>query len=772
MKPNLLLTILALVLCTTICYCLPINAFATRATITSFYGFTGSYSLDGSNPQSGIVRLPDGTIFGATYQGGTNNRGELFEITNSGSFEILHSFNYVDGDAPIAQLMLASDGNIYGTTYQGGAYGFGTAFRLSTSGAFTLLHSFRKSEGYWVQTPFVEASDGNLYATCLYGGAYDLGTLFRMSTSGVVTVVHHFSGNSGDGSSPVGSLAIASDGNLYGTTFNSTALFSIFRCSTSGAIQTVYTNTDSSGSGFASGLTAGADGNLYGITYGNSAVFFRLTTQGQFSPLLNLNNTNLQPTSALTLGSDGNFYGATTQYSGSSNPSNGAIYKLSPLGSLSIPFVFPQGSTAIAPQGHVAIGSGGGLYGISQYDGDFGQGTVFTVTLSRQLTVLHTFGASTFADGKTAQERLTIGDDGNLYGTTSSGGTANDGTVFSLSPSGAHEILHAFNDGSVPHDGIAPGAPLTLGSDGNFYGTTTEGGTSATGSNPGLGTIFRVTSTGQETILHSFNSNGLEGGQPSNALTFGSDSQLYGDGHGNQETLFKVSTAGSFTLLDSLPYGSPPFTAPYGVNELALGPDGLLYGTTQNGGANESGALIRISTSGDLNLVTSFPASSFDSTPDSALTVGSDGNFFGSASGNNLDAGAVFNLSTSGSLINLAEFSGLADPLGSNPSGKLCLASDGNLYGWSANFFNYGQIYRLATDGVITPLKSITDESVPAGPVVQGSDGSFYGIEAGGTIDAGPIFKMVHPSPSTSSRPASRESSGRTPPRATCRFGR
>jgi uncharacterized repeat protein (TIGR03803 family) len=201
--------------------------------------------------------------------------------------------------------------------------------------------------------------------------------------------------------------------------------------------------------------------------------------------------------------------------------------------------------------------------------------------------VLATLLAFNDANGSSPEDGLTAGNDGNFYGTTANGGSSGVGTVFGITPGGALTTLVSFNNtnGAVPLGG------LVQGSDGNFYGTTGFGG------NSGFGTIFKLTTNGVLTTLFNFHfTDGLE---PSTKLIFGPDGSLYGTtgmgGSTNNNpnglgTVFRITTKGAFTPLTLFQgtNGSNP-SAP-----LVLGSDGNLYGTTAHGGPCGGGTVFRI----------------------------------------------------------------------------------------------------------------------------------------------------------------------------------
>ena len=211
-------------------------------------------------------------------------------------------------------------------------------------------------------------------------------------------------------------------------------------------------------------------------------------------------------------------------------------------------------------------------------------------------TILHTFlGTNGNGDGGYPYGGLTEASDGTLYGATPYGGTAGDGTVFKISTSGTLTVLHNFGDGSVAHDGEYPYDTLTLGSDGYLYATTLEGGAS------GDGTVFKMTTSGAETILHSF-SGGSDGEYPVAAVTINTDGKLYGvtedstsGSSAEYGTVFDMKTDGSsYVVQFRFNSGNEAKSGEEPVGTLALVPGSTsnqLYGTTFAGGAGGEGTV-------------------------------------------------------------------------------------------------------------------------------------------------------------------------------------
>ena len=224
-------------------------------------------------------------------------------------------------------------------------------------------------------------------------------------------------------------------------------------------------------------------------------------------------------------------------------------------------------------------------------------GCVFRISPTGSFTNIHSFKGS---DGAYPFGGLIQGYDGYFYGVAGAGGTSNFGTVFRISPSGSCTNLYSFV--GFPTDGREPGTGLVQGNDGNFYGTTFYGGTS-TNCTFGCGTIFRISPAGNETNLHSFVGSPTDGAGPQAVLVQGSDGNFYGTasdgGKNGGGTLFRISPSGSYTNLCSFGgFGAPNLP----IAGLVQGSDGNFYGTTAAGGTGNSGygygTVFRISSAG------------------------------------------------------------------------------------------------------------------------------------------------------------------------------
>jgi len=347
---------------------------------------------------------------------------------------------------------------------------------------------------------------------------------------------------------------------------------------------------------------------------------------------------------------------------------------------------------------------------------------------------------------------LVVGSDGNLYGTTIIGGTSGTGTIFDVTTTGVLTMLHSFStDGAIPDSG------LVLGSDGNFYGTT------STGSFTGQGMAFKFTPGGTLTTLYSFCSqtNCSDGGRPQGGLVQGASGNLYGTttigGAHGAGTVFEITTTGKLTTLYSF-CAQTNCTDGWTVNSaLTRASNGKFYGVTANGGANGWGTVFSITTAGTLTTLHSF-ASTDGASPFGGLVQASDGNLYGTTSdGGRAGEGTVFKMGEAGKLATIYNFCAKAYcPDGKAPFGTLIQGSNGDLYGTTnaGGMLNRGTIFEITAKGVLTTLHSFggADGSFPyAGLVQDSSNGTLYGTTySGGNLSCifygtgcGTVFSLV-----------------------------
>ena len=335
------------------------------------------------------------------------------------SFTVLYAFHGgSDGTNPDAGLTADGKGNLYGTTLNGGGpgchgTGCGTVFRLAPDGTETVLHAFTGgSDGISPLGGVVLDRKGNLYGTTNFGGATGYGTVFRVAPNGAETVLHSFCGKPGcsDGASPAAGLILDKQGNLYGTTFNG-----------------------GTGMGCAEGC--------------------------------------------------------------------GSVFRFAPDGTETVLHSFVGGSDGIYPDAVLMADKAGNLYGTTYEGGTQGYGIVFRLATDGTETVLYTFcSVARCVDGASPVAGLIADAKGNLYGTTYGGGTIGDGNVFRLAPDGTETSLYSFCTKTHCADGLWPLAGLVADAQGNLYGTTGSGGAG----NCGCGVVFRLAPDGTETVLHAF----------------------------------------------------------------------------------------------------------------------------------------------------------------------------------------------------------------------------------------------------------------------------
>jgi uncharacterized repeat protein (TIGR03803 family) len=336
--------------------------------------------------------------------------------------------------------------------------------------------------------------------------------------------------------------------------------------------------------------------------------------------------------------------------------------------------------------------------------------------------------------------KLTRDASGNLYGTTYYGGSKGVGTVFKVDSSGNLSVLHEF-DGD---DGSNPQAGLTLGSDGYFYGTTLGGGSN------GYGTIFRIDSSGSFKVLHEFDGAGGGWFIPA-GLIQASDGNFYGTtywgGTNGTGTVFKLEPSGNFTVLHSFDEINGAY--PYGG--LVQASDGNLYGTTSFGGSNGFGTVFKLDLSGNYSVLYEFEANINDNgnvgaSPQGSLTQASDGNLYGTTTladiNSSASLGTVYKIDTSGNFTHLATLDGVSYD-------GLLQGSDGNFYIATTPSYGsadlYGSVYKMDSSGNLTVLHQLTGGSGGANPyaaLIQGGDGYLYGTTTGGGSGSGTVFKL------------------------------
>ncbi|HEX3430719.1 MAG TPA: choice-of-anchor tandem repeat GloVer-containing protein [Rhizomicrobium sp.] len=359
-------------------------------------------------------------------------------------------------------------------------------------------------------------------------------------------------------------------------------------------------------------------------------------------------------------------------------------------------YAFQGGADGMDPGTPLIMDSSGSLYGMTALGGGSTQcasgcGTVFRLTPDGAETVLHAFDNT---DGALPSSNLIFDGSGNLYGTTSNGGSFNRGTLFELASDGTETVLYTFAGGS---DGSEPSGNLIRDKNGNFYGTTPFGGSTSGSdcSSVGCGTVFKVAFDGAETVVYSFEG-GTDGFQPSGGLISDTNGNRYGTtvaggtGNGNNcgggdfgcGTIFRIAPDGTETVLYSFQGGSDGFGP---VGALARDKSGNMFGTTGGGGSNGQGTVFEFSSIGTETVLYSFKGGNDGSSPFAGVIMDKDGNLYGTTyygggtKCRGAGCGTVFKLAPDGSETVLVAFGHLL--AGRNPEAALLKGSHGLLYG-------------------------------------------------------------------------------------------
>jgi uncharacterized repeat protein (TIGR03803 family) len=366
---------------------------------------------------------------------------------------------------------------------------------------FTTVHSFDGTDGHLSFAGLIQATNGNLYGTTYYGGAKDSGEVFEITPGGTLTTPYSFCSKSGctDGEYTYAVPVQGTDGNFYGTTYlgGSKELGTVFKITPSGKQTTLHSFEGADGSQPLAGLVQATNGDFYGTTnMGGSkgyGVIFKITPSGALTTLHSFCSRSgctdgANPFATLVQGIDGNLYGTTL--GGGSAKGFGTVFKITPSGTLTTLHSFcaqsgcPDGQF---PQTGLVQATNGNLYGTTISGGAYGNGTIFKITTSGMLTTLYSVcSQSGCPDGNYLIAGLIQATDGNLYGMMDVGGANGAGTIFKVTLSGTLTTLYNFCSQSGCPDGQYPGGGLVQATDGILYGTTADGGAN------GEGTVFSL----------------------------------------------------------------------------------------------------------------------------------------------------------------------------------------------------------------------------------------------------------------------------------------
>jgi len=624
----------------------------TKTTVHSFVG-----GLDGASPTSQLVVDDAGDIFGSAQGAGVAGDGLIFEFVPSGNGtwteNVLYNFKGgIDGFQPLF-LLRDSSGALYGTTATGGggrgctgSDGCGTFFKLvrGTNGQWTkrLLYAFSQANLAVGMYPIIYGFDntGNVYGTTLEGGTqvrcYDgCGTVFQFVRGSndlwTKNLLWEFTGSE-DGWAPSAlalglqgdafvSASLGGDSGLSGTVIQLTASSDApWKETTIDAFPSTDGNTPDAG------LVRDPAGNLYGTTMDggtyNKGAVFRMTPAGNGKwnedVLFSFNDpaVNGDGPSALIMDAVGNLYGTTFQ---GGFPQAGTAYELLPSGHGAyvekVLYTFAGGKDGLYPFSPLILDAAGNLYGATEVGGDRNLGTVYELSPgpNGQWTesVIHSFTGEP-DDGSMPTAGLVMDSAGNLYGTSTQGGSGSCrrgdgvqvgcGAVFELSPrtggGWTGNILYSFT--GTAGDGQNPNSPLVIDAGGNLYGTTPE-------TTPNHGTIFKLSPSGSswsESILYTFGG-GVDGADPAGGLILDGAGNLYGTTVRGGKTTCATYGCGTVFRLTPKPGGVwnkvtlYNFTGIQGDGNAPAAPlifdnAGNLLGTTFGGGSANQGAVFQI----------------------------------------------------------------------------------------------------------------------------------------------------------------------------------
>jgi uncharacterized repeat protein (TIGR03803 family) len=462
------------------------------------------------------------------------------------TFNSLAAFDFTNGVIPgFGALAQGTNGNFYGTTQEGGANNSnGVVFEITPSGVLTPIYSFcaevNCADGELPQAQPVLATNGNLYGTTYGGGngTTPSGVIYEITPAGKYSVIYNFcsQANCTDGANPGASPIQAANGNFYGTT------------------------------------------ELGGPN--NQGVVYELTSAGKYTVIYSFCSlTNCadgaEPLAGLVQGTNGNFYGTTQDGGANNNFDAGVVYEIDSAGKYSVLYSFcaltncADGSN---PRAALLQAANGNFYGTT-YGGGDENGTMFQITPAGKFKSLHTFCGSQCGDGGFPYGALIQATNGNLYGTTQLGGDEN-GVIFEFTQSGAINILYTFCSAGGCADGAQPEAGLLQATNGNLYGVTALGGTIVENCTIGCGTVFSL-SEGLGPFVETLPTSGKVG---KNVIILGNDLS------GATAVNFN-GTAATFTVVSNSEIKT---TVPSGATT------GTVTLTTSSGGTLNSKAAFRV----------------------------------------------------------------------------------------------------------------------------------------------------------------------------------
>jgi uncharacterized repeat protein (TIGR03803 family) len=563
-------------------------------TLTKKIDFAGA--TNGNGPSGTLALGGNGKLYGSTQQGGVNNMGTLIEFDPI-SGTLIKKFDFTgaaNGSYPMESLTSGGNGKLYGMASGGGANDLGTLFEFDIAGAgtFTKKIDFNgPSNGSYPYGSLIVGNNGKLYGMTREGGTSNSGTIFEFDPAGAGTLIKKINFTGANGSYPMGSLTAGGNGKLYGMTPDggTNSLGTLFEFDPGGA-GTLTKKIDFNGKGTGSeplgSLAIGSNGKLYGMTnkggVSDLGTLFEFDLTGTLIKKIDFNETvnGGYPYGNLIESANGKFYGMTL-YGGINN--FGTLFEFDPAAkTLTKKTDFNGAVNGRGSLGSLTVSNDGKLYGMTQQGGANDFGTLFEFDPSTGiLTKKVDFNGG--VNGNYPQGNLFASSNGKMYGMTAEGGANDSGTLFEFNPTTG--LLSKKIDFNGAANGRNPTGTLTV-SNGKLYGMTQQGGSND------MGTVFEFDPT-SGTLTKKIDFNGAaNGSRPSGSMVASSNGKLYGmtnGGANNAGTVFEFVPS-SGTLTKKIDFdGSSNGSRPWG--SLTASSNGKLYGMTHEGGANDLGII-------------------------------------------------------------------------------------------------------------------------------------------------------------------------------------
>lgn len=648
------------------------------------------------HPYGSLLKAADGKFYGMTNTGGSAGQGTIFSFDPATQTKVkLLDFNGVNGLRPQGSLMQANNGLLYGMTYGGGSFGNGVLFSFNpaTNSYVRLIDFDWTNKGAFPFGNLIQAGNGKLYGMTSTGGNTSNGVIFSFDPAdNTFTVVKNFDGT--NGAHPYGSLLQASDDKLYGMTLLS---------------------------------------NI------NSGVLFSFDPANNSYLNLGYLPAGVNPHGSLIQASNGKLYGLTAN-GGTGN--NGFIIAFDPATKY-FDFVDAfagNGSKGSGPWADLIQAGDGKLYGTTNGGGSSGNGVIFSfdptaIPFVNGYTKVKDFNG---ADGARPYGSFIQASNGKFYGMTLDGGTSNNGVIFSFDP--ATNAYSKAKDLGTNASGNYPAGSLVRGSDGRFYGMTTNGGSG------GVGVLYSFDPANSTyAIMHNFD--GSDGANPNGSLIKGANGKLYGmttnGGGTNNGVIFSFDpVTAAYTKLKD--FDGTNGANPYG--SLLKASDGNLYGMTNSGGSSGIGTIFSYEpVNNSFSKLKDFGGTD-GSNPYGSLVQANNGKLYGMTfGGGNSGYGVFFSLDpATKEYMKLNDFEERVN--GANPYGSLIQASDGKLYGMTKGYAVGSEVFSYdPANNAFSVVQSFdeTSETRPDGDLLQASDGKLYGMTSlGGSNNVGVVFSF------------------------------